>query len=121
MSFASPIVLKDAAAANENFLRIAADKTQVSYMLATATLSAPVSLVIGHQMTSAQDGSDRHLVKISRTVIGTDSRPRTMIINCSLSIPRQSVSRTDINNSIAELREFLLSTANVDALLRGEL
>lgn len=121
MSFVSPIVLKDAAAANQNFIRLASDKTQVSYALQTATLNAPVLLVIGHQMTSSPEGSDRHLVKISRTVIGTDSKARTAVLNCTLSVPRNTISRTDVNNCIAELREFLNSTANVDALLRGEL
>lgn len=121
MSFSSPIVLKDAAAANENFIRLSGDKAQVTYALQTATLNAPVLLVVGHQMTTAPEGSDRHLVKISRTVIGTDAKPRTSVLNCTLSVPRSTISRTDVNNMIAELREFLVSTANVDALLRGEL
>lgn len=121
MSFASPLVLKDAAAANENFIRLASDKSQVTYALQTATLNAPVTLTIGHQMTSAQDGSDRHLIKIARTVIGTDSKPRTAVLNCTISVPRNAIARVDVNNCIAELREFLLSAANVDALLRGEL
>lgn len=120
MSFAPTIVLKDAAAANENFLRIASSSDKVNYALSTATLSAPVTLVIGHQMTSSQDGSDRHMVKIARTVLDTSNVARTMVINCTISVPRLGVSRTDVNNSIAELKEFL-GTANVDALLRGEL
>lgn len=120
MSYASPIVLKNAAAANENFVRLAADASKVSYMLATSTLQAPVNLVIGHQLTSAQDGSDRHLVKISRTVVGTDLKPRTVVISCTVSVPRNTVTRANVDDSIAELKEFL-TTANVDALLRGEL
>jgi hypothetical protein len=120
MSFASTIVLKDAAAASENFLRLAADSQKVTYCLQTATLSEPVVLTVGHQMTSAQDGSDRHLVKITRTVLDSDSRPRTLVLNCTISVPRLGISRTDIDDSVAELKEFF-STANVDALLRGEL
>lgn len=120
MSFASTIVLKNAAAANENFLRLAADSGKVTYALSSATLNAPVTLTIGHQMTSAMDGSDRHLIKIARTVLDTDSRPRTLVVNCTISVPRLGISRTDVDNALAELKEFF-ATANVDALLRGEL
>lgn len=120
MSFASTIVLKDAAAANENFLRLAADSSKVTYALSSATLNAPVILTIGHQMTSAMDGSDRHMVKISRTVLDSDNKPRTLVLNCTLAVPRLGIARTDVNNAIAELKEFF-GTANVDALLRGEI
>lgn len=120
MSFASTIVLKDAAAANENFLRLFADSSKVTYGLSTATLNAPVNLIIGHQMTSAMEGSDRHMVKITRTVLDASGRPFTMVLNLTLSIPRAGIARGDINNAIAELKEFL-GTANVDALLRGEI
>lgn len=120
MSYANTLVLKDAAAANENFLRLNADSQKVNYALATSTSSEPVLLVIGHQMSSAIDGSDRHMIKISRTVLDSNSRPRTLVITCTVSVPHLGIARTDVNNGIAELKEFF-STANVDALLRGEL
>lgn len=120
MSFASTIVLKDAAAANENFLRLNADSSKVTYALSSSTLNAPVLLTIGHQMSSSIDGSDRHMIKLTRTVLDSDNRARTLVLNCTLSVPRLGVARTDVNNALAELKEFL-STANVDALLRGEL
>lgn len=120
MSYASTIVLKNAAAANENFLRCTADSSKVTYMLGTSSLSLPVNLVIGHQLTSAQDGSDRHMVKLTRTVLDSDSRPRTLVVNCTLSVPRLGISRVNVDDTIAELKEFF-STANVDALMRGEL
>lgn len=120
MSFAPTIVLKNAAAAVENFLRLAADSGKVTYALATASLNAPVILTIGHQMTSSREGSDRHLVKISRTVLDSDNKPFTLVLNCTLSVPRLGIARTDVNNAIAEMKEFF-SEANVDALLRGEL
>lgn len=120
MSYASTLVLKDNAAATENFIRLSADTSKVTYALESATLSNPTTLIIGHQMTSSLEGSDRHLVKITRTVTDSESRTRTAVLNCTLSVPRLGISRTDLNNAIAELKEFL-SEANVDALLRGEL
>lgn len=120
MSFASTIVLKNAAAVAEDFLRLHSDSSKVTYALGGSTLNAPVTLIIGHQMTSALEGSDRHMIKITRTVLDTSNRPFTLVLNTTISVPRAGVSRTDVNNAIAELKEFF-STANVDALLRGEL
>ena len=121
MSYPSPIVLKDAAAANQNFIRLTGDKAQVNYLLSPSSLSAPVSLVIGHQMATSKAGSDRHLVKITHTALDVAGNPFTLTMNTTLSVPRNtSISRTMINDAIAQMREFF-GTANVDALLRGEL
>lgn len=120
MSYASTLVLKNAAAANENFLRLNGDSSKVNYALSTGTLQEPVLLNIGHQMTSALDGSDRHLVKLTRTVLDSDNRPRSLVINCTIAVPRVGIARTDVDDGIAEIVSFF-STANVDALLRGEL
>lgn len=121
MSYPSPIVLKDAAAANDPFLRISADRNQVYYAREISSLAEPTTLVIGHQMTTAQEGSDRHLVKITKVVADSAGKLRTAVLNVTLSIPRQTVSRADVDQMIANARSFLESSANVDALLRGEL
>lgn len=120
MSYASTIVLKNAAAANQNFLRLNGDSSKVNYMLDTSSLSAPVSLVIGHQMATSKSGSDRHLVKVSHTALDVNGNPFTLVLNVTLSVPRNTtVTRTMINDAIAQMKEFF-GTANVDALLRGE-
>lgn len=120
MSFNPTIVLKDRAAANVNYVRLKADASQVTYGLQTATLNAPTLLTIGHQMTSSPTGSDRHLVKIARTVLDSSNKPCTAVMNFTLSVPRVGVVRNDLDDIIAGLKEFL-ATANVDSLLRGEL
>lgn len=118
--FASPLALKNAAAAIVNFVKLTSDATKSIFAATSGTLSTPNTLQIGHQMTSSVDGSDRHLVKIAKTVLDAQSRPRTVVMNFTLSVPRVGPSRTDVDDVIAELKEFLV-TANVDALLRGEL
>ena len=120
MSYASTLVLKDRAAANVNYVRLKSDASQVVYGLQSAPLNTPTLLTIGHQMTSSPTGSDRHLVKIARTVLDSSNKPCTAVMNFTLSIPRVGVVRNDIDDIIAGLKEFL-ATANVDALLRGEL
>lgn len=118
--YPSTIVLKNAAAANVTFVRLTADNSKVDYADQAASLSLPNRLTIGHQMTSASNGSDRHLIKIAKTVLDAESRPCTGIINCTLSVPRLGITRANVDDLIAGLKEFF-STANVDALLRGEL
>lgn len=121
MAYASTIALKNAAAAAETFTRLAQNGDVVEYMLTTSTLSAPVKLQIGHQITKSADGNDRHMVKIARTVIGTDLKPRTVTWTLTGSVPRSTISRTNVDDCLAELKEFIATAANIDALLRGEL
>lgn len=120
MSFDSTITLKNAANQDVTFLRLNADSSKVTYALSTATLSEPVLLTIGHQMTSAMDGSDRHLVKVSKTVLDTDGRPRTATINVTKADPRLGVTRADRDDMLAYAKSFLV-ILNVDKLERGEL
>lgn len=120
MSFPTTIALKNAAGTAETFIRIGQDGDTVKYLLGTSTLTAPVELTIGHQMTKSADGSDRHMVKMSRTVIGTDLKPRTIVLNLTGSIPRSAITRTNVDDGLAELKEFVSQVAMIDALLRGE-
>lgn len=120
MAFPSPIVLKDAANANENFVRLNGDSQKVNYLFEGSTLSEPVALQIGHQMTTSPQGNDRHLVKVSRTVVDSEGAPRTCVLNFTLSVPRVGITSADVKDSVAEVVSFL-TTANVDAILRGEL
>lgn len=121
MSFASTLVLQNAAAANENFLRLKADPSTVKYVLESSTMSEPVHLIIGNQITTALDGSDRYMVKLMTTVLDSNGRPRTLPIGCTIAAPRVGIARTHVNDSIARLRSVLGSASFVDALLRGEL
>lgn len=117
--YASPLVLKDGAAANVSFVKLNSDAQSSKWTNVASTLSAPSTMQISHTMTTAPDGSDRHLVKFAKTILDSNSRPRTAVLNCTLSVPRVGITRADVNDIIAELKEFL-GTANVDALLRGE-
>lgn len=120
MSYPSTLTLKDRAAANQIFVRLKGDNNAVIYGLQSAALNAPTLLTIGHQMTNSVAGSDRHLVKIAKTVLDSANKPTTAVINFTVAAPRVAITRNDLDDMIAELKEFL-ATANVDALMRGEL
>lgn len=120
MAYASTLTLKDRAAASQTFVRLKSDNSQVVYALQTAALNTPTLLAIGHQMTNSPTGSDRHLVKITKTVLDSSNKQITAVMNFTIAVPRTAITRNDIDDMVAELKEFL-ATANVDALLRGEL
>ena len=71
-------------------------------------------------MATAPDGSDRHLVKFTKLVMDSNLRPRTAVLNVTLAVPRVGITRTNVDDLIAEAKEFLV-TANVDRIMRGEL
>lgn len=121
MSYASTIVLKDAAAANVTFVRVRATQDDVVYADSISTLSQPNLLTIGHKPTNSVSGSDRHMIKLAKTTVGTDNVPRTLVCTLTINVPRQTLTRTDVNNALAGIKEFINAPANVDSLLRNEL
>lgn len=94
-----------------------------------STLALPSTLSIRHSQTGKAPAiTDRHLVQLSKTVAtATGSVP--VVANFTLTIPRDSAVTTAIvHDVISNILDFLTdstltgfaSTANVDAILRGE-
>lgn len=119
MSFSDTLTLKNAAAANVTMARLTDDQSKSTYMDITSSLSTPRQLMIAHQMATSPSGTDRHLTKFTKTVLDTNLKPQTAIINISCSVPRLGIARGDLDDLIAMFKEFYL-TANVDKLFRGE-
>lgn len=96
----------------------------------TTNLSAPALMEIKHETRGkGGDQIDRHLVSLTRTVVDTSGVPRTATCNFTIAVPRSAaVTSTIVKNLIANMIDFmadgsiasLATTANVDALLRGE-
>lgn len=120
MSFSDSIVLKNAAAANVTMSRISDDATKSNYLDVASTLSAPRTLSLGHQMSTSPNGVDRHLIKLTKTALDGTSKPQTLTTNLTLNVPRLGIVRTDVDDLVAMLKEFLV-IANMDKLVRGEL
>lgn len=94
-----------------------------------STLALPTTLVIKHSVSGkAPNVIDRHLIQVNKTVeasIGT----ATVLVNFTVTVPRDvSVTPTVIHDVISHLVDFLTdltgtglaTTANIDAILRGE-
>lgn len=120
MSFDTTLALKNAAAATVTFNRLTGDSSKAVYQNSATGVSDANKCEISHQMSTASDGSDRHLIKFTKLVMDANLRPRTAVLNVTLAAPRVGITRTHIDDLIAEAKEFLV-TANVDRIMRGEL
>jgi|SwirhirootsSR3_FD_contig_123_54177_length_2123_multi_4_in_2_out_0_2 hypothetical protein len=94
-----------------------------------STLALPAVLNIKHSVTGKPPLlTDRHLIQISKTIpaaIGT----ATCVVNLTITVPRDAaVTSTVVHDVLANLIDLLLdgglstlaTSANIDALLRGE-
>lgn len=94
-----------------------------------STLALPATLSIKHSTTGkAPNVVDRHLIQLNKTV-STTLGSVTVNANFTLTVPRDTaVTTTVVHDVISNMLDFLsdsgltgfASTANVDAILRGE-
>lgn len=120
MSFDATITLKNAAAANVSMLRIAADLVKSKYFDSASALSTPRSMEITHTISSSPNGVDRHLVKYQKVALDTNSRPMTLTMTKTLTVPRTGIVRSDVDDLIAMDKEFW-TVGNTDKILRNEI
>ena len=93
-------------------------------------LSAPALMDIKHETRGkGADQVDRHLVSLSRSIVDSTGVLRTATVNFTVAVPRSAaVTSTIVKNLISNMIDFmadgsiasLATTANIDALLRGE-
>lgn len=94
-----------------------------------STLALPAILTIKHSTTGkAPNVVDRHLVQLNKTV-ATSTGTAVVNVNFTITVPRDvAVTSTIVHNAISNVVDFLLdlgstglaTTANIDAILRGE-
>lgn len=94
-----------------------------------STLALPSTLVIKHSTSGKPPNViDRHLIQLNKT-LPTALGSVTVNANFTLTVPRDSaVTLVEIHNIVSNMLDFLsdsgltgfASTANVDAILRGE-
>jgi hypothetical protein len=124
MAFANDIVIADAAAANKTFKLISLTDGNSSRIDSASNLTTPRSMFIKHQIAGSKANgniSDRHLVSFSATYLDGSNKEQTAVLNFTLQVPRSTaVSRTNVNDLIAFLRNWLGVSTNVDGLLINE-
>lgn len=124
MAFPSAIAIPDAAAVARNFVEQSQDRTGSIRIDDSTSLSTPRLFVMKHN--EQKDGKtgrsvDRHLLQFSTVAKDAQGVAETAIVNVTIALPRSgTVSRTELNHLVAFVRNFLGTTANVDAILRNE-
>lgn len=111
------------------FRLVSQDKDGTRRIDVASTLALPAVLTIKHtQSGKAPNVIDRHLVQLNKVVpstLGTVS----VNVNFTITVPRDvSVTPVMIHNAVSNVLDFLsdgvttgmATTANVDAILRGE-
>lgn len=126
---ANDIVLDKADGTDVTYRMVSQDTTGTRRIDIASTLALPATLVIKHS-TSGKTPLlvDRHLVQVNKTVASAlGSVPITA--NFTLTVPRDAaVTSTIVHDVVSNLLDFLddglltgfASTANIDAILRGE-
>lgn len=117
MAFAESITLKDAANADNVFIRLHDDKVSSTYVLSTASLSEPVHLVIQKDIAKSANGADRFLAKFQATVL-VDGVPVMATRNSSLATHRKVPVAT--NEMLRAFEVSFSTSANLAKQMRGE-
>lgn len=120
MSFDSTITLKNAAAANISMLRLAADLVKSKYIDGASALATPRTMEITHTVSTSPSGVDRHLLKFQKVALDANSKPQTLTMTITLTVPRLGIVRGDVDDLIAMQKEFWTS-GNTDKMLRNEI
>jgi len=129
MALANDLVLDDVSGDDVTYRLINQDATGARRIDLATTLQSPGMFTIKHSLTGkGVQAVDRHLVQISRT-IQTSSGPVAAVFNFTMAIPRAAeVTPTVVKDAVANLVDFLAdgqitslaTTANLEALMRGE-
>lgn len=115
------ITLADASAANKTFNLVSQTGSERKRFDIASTLSAPRTMLVRHAVTgTGTDKSDRHSVSFQKIAVGADANPKTILASFSLVIPQDTSVAAQIDDLVAFVKNFLATSANIDAIKRGE-
>lgn len=79
-------------------------------------LDQPRTVTFSHQISSANNGTDRHLIKMTRVDDDADGNPYTGTVHVVVALPREGVSSADLQDQWEMLKNHLdANWANVVA------
>lgn len=126
---ANDLTLDNASGTDVIYRLVSQDSNGTRRIDIAGNMALPATLIIKHSTTGkAPNIVDRHLVQLNRT-LPTATGVVTLNVNFTLTIPRDAaVSTTNVHDIVSNLLDFLsdsaltgfASTANVDAIIRGE-
>lgn len=112
------------------FRLVSSDATGSRRIDIGSTLALPSTVVIRHTVSGKEPAliTDRHLVQVNKTVTASTG-VATIVANFTLSVPRDvNVTNALVFDVVSHLVDFLTdlsstglaTTANIEAILRGE-
>ena len=126
---ANDITLDKADGTDVVFRMVSQDQNGTRRIDIASTLALPNVLVIKHSVSGKAPAIvDRHLIQLNKTV-ATALGSVPLSVNFTLAIPRDvAVTSTMVHDVVSHIVDFLTdgtatglaTTANVDAILRGE-
>lgn len=127
---AADIVLDDVSGDDSTYRLYKQDGIGASRIDIATVLSLPAYLTIKHSVSGkGADIVDRHLVSLTRTYLDSAEKMFTVTSNWTVAVPRTSaITAAMVADETARLIDFmssgglttLASTANIEAILRGE-
>jgi hypothetical protein len=113
--------VKDAAAAEVELQRISSNERKTVFAVITETPNAPHRLSISHtEIGAGVDLRRRSVVRVDKTVTGSDSSPHVVSAYVVLDAPVGALSATtEIKNALAELSSFCFTAATSTLLYDG--
>lgn len=97
--------------------KVSANKSETLYREQTSSLAEPRTLQVSHDIATAQDGIDRHLVKLARTDEDADGNPFTGSVHCVIAAPRDGVTKANLLLEFKKLYDVI--SENWDSVYGG--
>lgn len=118
--FSDPITLADASATNKSFSAIGFGSSSTTRTEKARTPDQPRTLFISHEKNGPKDNPvARRLVKLNATDKDASGNYHTCQVHVTITTPALVDSTGAVLDLVAMLKSFL-TTANVEALLDGE-
>lgn len=130
MAFTDDLVLDDVSGDDVTYRLVTRDGNGARRIDIATDLTQPAHLSIRHSVAgSGANAVDRHLVQFTRTLNDSAGIPRTLTVNFTVAVPRNTViTTTMVKDQICNLVDLLsdgavaslATTNNISSLLRGE-
>jgi len=90
------LTLADDTPTNSTYNLVSLRDSEAIYRDAASTLTEQRTLRISHQLATTVDGTDRHLVQLSRTDDNAGDVPYTGTVHVVIAAPRDGVTEADL-------------------------
>lgn len=111
------LTLADDTPTNSTYNLVSLRDSEAIYRDAASSISNPRTLRISHQTATQPDGSDRHLVQMSRTDDDADGVPYTGTVHVVFALPREGVAEADFLLEWEKLKNLV--DASISDLVDG--